>query len=29
MRQTIMELARKGIYFYNKITQVADNINCE
>lgn len=29
MRQTIMELARKGIQIYNKITQVADNINCE
>lgn len=29
MRQTIIELSRKGIQFYNKITQVADNINCE
>ena len=29
MRQTIMELARKGIWYYNKIAQVAGNINCE
>lgn len=29
MRQTIMELVRKGTYFYNKITQGTDILNWE